>query len=221
MAASPRSAKPAEYMFKCSAARPADDVNWYKLLSYNIGWNIKSKKPRHTQEGLAREICSMVHAKCVDGVGISEVFNLKDDLWDRRQDIMQHVLAKLNGSAAPPATRLDSSSARPLWTGLSDGHYIFIWNSTRLLLVVYDYISCAVEEHPWRMTQYLQFQCAESPNDPPLHICHNHSPSSKNGWLNDRRRKIIFKTLWNHVMANHYGPGLQPVVVYGGYFNNQ
>ena len=165
-------------MFKCSAARPADGNNWYRLLFYNIGWNKDSKKARHTKEGLAIEICSMVHAKSADAVGLSEVFNLRDDLWHRRQDIMQHVLAKLNGSAAPPATRLDNSSTQPFGTGRSDGHYIFIWNSTRLLLVVHQYISCAVEEHPWRMTQYLQFQCAESPNDPPLHICHNHSPSS-------------------------------------------
>ena len=131
----------------------------------------------------------MVHSKCVDGVGISEVFNLKDDLWQRRQDIMQHIVSKLNSNAVRPATSSDSSSAPPLWTGRSDGHYIFIWNSSRLLLKVYDYISCGVTEHIWRKTQYFQFQCAESPDDPPLHVCHNHSPSSKNETLTLERKK--------------------------------
>ena len=132
MAAPPRSAKPAEYMFKCSAVRPADGVNWYRLLFYNIGWNKTSKKPRHTREGLATEICSMVHSKCLGAVGICEVFNLKDDMWQQRQDIMQHVVSKLNSSAARPATCLVSNAAQPLWTGRSDGHYIFIWNSSRI-----------------------------------------------------------------------------------------
>ena len=126
--------KPAEYIGGRSVAQPAGGNNWYRLLFYNIGWNKDSKKERHTKEGLAIQICSMVHSKSADAVGLSEVFNLRDDLWHRRQDIMQHVLAKLNGSAAPPATRLDSSSARPLWTGRSDGHYIFIWNSSRISL---------------------------------------------------------------------------------------
>ena len=89
MAAPARSVKPAEYMFKCSAARPADGDNWYRLLFYNIGWNVTSKKPRHTMEGMATEICSMVHCKCVDAVGISEVFNLKDDMWQQRRVIMR------------------------------------------------------------------------------------------------------------------------------------
>ena len=131
-------------------------------------------------DGLATEICNMVLDKCVDAVGISEVFNLKDDLWQQRQEIMQHVVSKLNSSAARPATSADSSAARPAWDGRSNGHYIFVWNSSRLVLTEYEYVSCGIKEHHWRMAQYLQFQCAESQGGPPLHVCHNHSPSSSN-----------------------------------------
>ena len=208
----------AEYMFKSSAARPASCNNWYRLSFYNIGWNLASKKARHTMEGLATEICNMVHDKCVDAVGISEVFNLKHDMWQQRQDIMQHVVSKLNSSAARPATSVDSSAARPAWTGRSDGHYIFVWNSSRLLLTDYEYVSCGIKEQTWRMAQYLQFKCAESQDDPPLHVCHNHSPSS-NGQLTDGRRKRIFRSLWAHAMQNDYGSGSQPVAVFAGDFN--
>ena len=112
MAAPAGSVKPAEYVFKCSAALPADGDNGYRLLFYNIGWDVTSKK--HTMERLATEVCSMVNSKCLDGVGICEDFNLKDT------------------SAARPATCLVSNAAQPLWAGRSDGHYIFIWNSSRL-----------------------------------------------------------------------------------------
>ena len=169
--------KLAEYIFKSSAGRPAHCNHWCKLAFYNIGWIEASKKPRHSKEGLATEIYSIVHDKNVETVDISEVFNLKDDLGDKRQIIMQHVVTKLN-----------SSAARPAWTGRSDGHYIFIWNSSRLLLRFYKYVSCSIKEHPWRMAQYFQFQRADLQDDPPLHVCHNHSPSSGNGKLTDERR---------------------------------
>ena len=130
MAAPAGSVKPAEYVFKCSAALPADGDNGYRLLFYNIGWEVTSKK--HTMEGLATEVCSMVNSKCLDGVGICEDFNLKDDRRQQRQDIMQHLLSKINTSAARPATCLVSNAAQPLWTGRSEGHYIFIWNSSRI-----------------------------------------------------------------------------------------
>ena len=132
MAAPAGSVKPDEYVFKCSAALPADGDNGYRLLFYNIGWDVTSKK--HTMEGLATEVCSMVNSKCLDGVGIYEDFNLKDDRRQQRQDIMQHLLSKINTSAARPATCLVSNAAQPLWTGRSDGHYIFIWNSSRLTI---------------------------------------------------------------------------------------
>ena len=69
----------------------------------------------------------MVQKLTLDAVGISEVYNLKDnDKRDERQIILQHLLSSLNSSAARPA-----SSA---WEGRSDGHYIFVWNSNRLVL---------------------------------------------------------------------------------------
>ena len=94
--------KPAKYIGigARSVAQPAGGNNWYRLLFYNIGWNKGSKKKRNTQEHLATEICAMVHSKRADAVGISELFNLKDEHEsERRQEIMQHVVAELNASA--------------------------------------------------------------------------------------------------------------------------
>ena len=156
-----------------NAVRPAGYNDWCKLAFYNIGWNRASKHDRHTKQGLAKEICGMVQDKGPDAVGISEVFNLKQvSLEERqeRQDIMQYLLEQLNSSAALPA-----------WTGRSDGHYIFLWNSSKLDLIEYDYVSCGIPDHPWRKAQYFQFRCAESPDHPQLHVCHDHSPPSKKG----------------------------------------
>ena len=138
--------EPAKFMFKGSAGRPANSNPWCKVAFYNIGWMETSKKPSHNKEGLATEIYSIVHDKNVNAVGISEVFNLKKDVGNKRHIIMEHVLTKPN-----------SSAARPALEGRTDGHYIFIWNSNKLILKFYDYVSFGVEEHPWRMAQYLQF----------------------------------------------------------------
>ena len=203
--------------------------NFYRLGFYNIGWNITSRK--HSKENLATEICDMVRDKRVDAVGISEVFNLREHHQEKRQDIMEHLLEKLNSSAGQPATSTHTSniwtavfSVQPVWMGRLDGHYIFVWNSYRLTLVTYEYISCGVAEHPWRMAQYLQFRHEEAQNGPPLHICHCHSPSSKKGDLSDGRRKTIFKALWSHVMRNAHSDiqssAAQPVAVFGGDFNS-
>ena len=73
------------------------------------------------------------------------------------------------------------------------------------------------------MAQYLQFQHAESQSGPALHVCHCHSPSSKNGQLTDDRKKRILVNLWAHVMRNEHNEGLdsavQPVAIFGGDFN--
>ena len=98
----------AEYMFGSSAARPADDSGWRRLAFYNIGWDKKSKK--HNMTLLAQEIWNIVHAKCIDAIGISEVFNLRDDTMRKeRKKIMQHLLAALNCSAAQPASSAHST----------------------------------------------------------------------------------------------------------------
>ena len=209
-----------------SAALPAGYSEFHRLAFYNIGLDAQSKKVWHTMEGLATEICDMVHDKCVDAVSICEVFNLRDDSWwQQRQDIMEHVVRKLNTSAAQQQTPADSSAERPAWKGQSDGHYIFAWNSNRLVLTTYKYISCGIEEHPWRMAQYLQFKPAKSHYHSPvsLHVCHNHSPASKQGKLIDGRAQRIFATLWGHVMENdrfeNVDNAYQPVAVFGGDFN--
>ena len=160
-------------------------------------------------DGLAIEIDSMVRDKGVHAVGICEVFNLKDTKGDERQIIMQHIVKKPN-----------SSAAQPEWTGRSDGHYIFVWNSSKLLLIKYAYVSCGVEDHAWRMAQYFQFHRAELQNDSPLHLCHNHSPSSHpNAILTDDRRKIIFATLWNYVLRQDPSESPLPVTIFAGDFN--
>ena len=200
--------RPAEHMFQGSAGRPANSNPWARLAFYNIGWLAASKKERHTKEGLATEICIMVRDKGVDAVGICEVFNLKDDMRDKREIIMQHLVTKLN------------STSCDMWAGRSDGHYIFLWNSRKLVLRKYDYVSCGVEEHPWRMAQYFQLHRAQLENDSPLHVCHNHSPSSRpNCTLTDERRKVIFGTLWNYVLQQDPGASSLPVAIFAGDFN--
>ena len=122
---------------------------------------------------------------------------------------MRHLLSSLNSSAARPA-----SSA---WAGRSDGHYIFVWNSNKLVLKDYEFVSCGIEEHSWRRAQYLQFQCADSLDTPPLHLIHNHSPSSRSSGLTDERRQRIFSNLWDHVLER--SSVAQPAAIFGGDFN--
>ena len=129
--------KPAEFLKGHRDAQSVGDVVWQRLAFYNIGWNHESKKPHHTKEHLAREICAMVKAKALGAVGISEVFNLKDKtLHDERLVIMQYLLLQLNGSAAQPASSNATidflSLAQHAWRGKCDGHYIFVWDSNKL-----------------------------------------------------------------------------------------
>ena len=218
------------------AELPAGYSEFHRLAFYNIDWNGDDIEAWHTMRGLATEICDMVHDKCVDAVGICEVLNLSrgicevlnlrdDSYWQQRQDIMKHVVWKLNSRAEQPATSADNSAQQPAWKGQSDGHYIFVWNSNRLVLTSYEYISCGIAEHPWRMAQYLQFEPAQSHyhSRVSLHVCHNHSPASKNGKLTDERAKRIFATLWDHVMNNAHDEridsAVQPVAIFAGDFN--
>ena len=210
------------------AELPAGYSEFHRLAFYNIDWNGDDIEAWHTMHGLATEICDMVHDKCVDAVGICGVFNLRDEpanyMAERRPDIMEHIVAKLNSRAGQPATSANSSAERPAWKGQLDGHYIFVWNSNRLVLTTYTYINCGIMEHPWRMAQYLQFQPAESHYHSPvsLHVCHNHSPDSpKGGLLTDSIAERIFENLWAHVMDNEPcgRNASQPVAIFGGDFN--
>ena len=161
--------QPAQYADR-SEAQPIGYGELFMFLFYNIGWLAESKRPHHNKENLADEICEMVIAKGADAIGICEIFNLRDTgLAEEREIIMSHVLSKLNGSAQ-----------QPVWSGKTDGHYMFLWNTEKLHLKMYKYISCEVEDAPWRMAQYFQFQHAEKQTGPPLHVCHCHSPSSDN-----------------------------------------
>ena len=133
-------AEPAEYISGSSAVQPANGIPlWHRLAFYNIGWDSASKQPVHTKERLAKEICDMVQELTLDAVGISEVYNLKeDDKHDERQIILRHLLSSLS-----------SSPAQPAWEGRSDGHYIFVWDSNKLVLNDYEFVSCGIVEHPW------------------------------------------------------------------------
>ena len=91
---------------------------------------------------------------------------------------MKELLAHLNrGSAGQPA-----------WEGKTDVHYIFMWKSNSLELVTYEVVSCGIETEPTRSGQYFQFQPKGS--DAPLHVYHNHSPSSRSTRLTQGRKKI-------------------------------
>ena len=123
-------------------------------------------------DGLATEICDMVHDKCVDAVGISVLFNPKDDMWQQLLPfgIKNQVVWKLNSSSERRANSADSSAEPPAWKGQSDGHYVVAWNSQRLVSkaceeIVYRYLSKIVKD--------LQFQQAEWPSGPQLHVYHD------------------------------------------------
>ena len=216
--------RPAEYIAgdslpppgnrKDLTAPPDGYCGFYRLAFYDIGWKISSKERRHTMVNLGKEICDIVRDKAVDAMGISQVFDLRQvNHWQKRQGIMTHLLRALNSSAAQPA-----------WTGKCDGHYIFVWNSSRLTLKTAEYISCGIAGDEWRMAQYLRFQRADAQTGAELHICHCNSPANYIGELNDHRRKTIFATLWAHVLRNERdeaaASAVQPSAVFGGNYNS-
>ena len=128
-------------------------------------------------DALTSKICDMVYDKCVDAVGISVLFDPKADRWEQLRAIMDQALeklncklnCKLNSSSERRANSADSNAEPPAWKGQSDGHYIVVWNSQRLVLTAYkaDY-----EETP-KIVKYLQFQQAEWPSGPSLRVYHD------------------------------------------------
>ena len=79
------STEAAKNIYGNTAAQPASSTeHWLRLGFYNIGWLSASKKAHHTQESLAQEIGVMVQGLALDAVGISEVYNLKED--DKRDE---------------------------------------------------------------------------------------------------------------------------------------
>ena len=76
----------------------------HKLAFYNVGWQSTSKK--HTASWLTREVSEIVTNGNVDAIGVSEVFNIRNELEDRREAIMSELLVHLNqGSAEKPAEK--------------------------------------------------------------------------------------------------------------------
>ena len=197
---------PAQY---ASGAQPFGYGELFMFLFYNIGWQITSKKPHHNKENLADEIKEMAIAKGADAIGICEIYNLRDThLAGEREVIINHVLSKLNNSAQ-----------QSVWRGESDGHYMFLWNTQKLHLELYKYVSCGVADQPWRMAQYFRFQHAQKQTGPPLHVCHCHSPSSDKSKLTNARRATIFNALWTQVEINNPPGVAEPTAIFGGDYN--
>ena len=184
-----------------SAAQPAKDTedstagqttagsDCYKLAFYNMSSEVPATPAidalsleisqisdmvhdanKRIIDGLSSEICDMVHDKCVDAVGISVLFNPKEHRWPQLQAIMDQVVWKLNSNSEQRANSADSSAEPPAWKGQSDGHYVVVWNSQRLVLKAYELI---VYQYRSKMTKDLQFQQAEWPSGPPLHVYHD------------------------------------------------
>ena len=186
--------------YNVGSAPPAVQGPTHKLAFYNVGWQPTSKT--HNAAWLTREVSEIVTNGNVDAIGISEVFNIRNELNDMGNDIMSQLLGHLN----------QGSAERPAWEGKTDAHYIFIWKPNSLRLIDYDVVGCGVSSEPNRRGQYFQFQPIGSAV--PLHVYHNHSPSPK---LTLGKKKTIMKTFWNHVMTK--SSVAKPAVVFGGDYN--
>ena len=201
--------QPAEYLrdVQSNAAQPATacrEQSFCRLAFYNVGWQATDKK--RAVENLTNLMRTICQEKAVHAFGISEVFGIgDDDKHQRRQEIMKLILDELNADSA----------AHPVWIGKADVHYIFVWSTNALTCLLYEVISCGIQEQAARKAQYFQFVTVL--NGETLHVFHNHSPSSDASRLTDGRRKRICSTFWHHV-ANKTSAE-QPAVVFGGDFN--
>ena len=180
------------------------------MAFYNIGWQYPDKK--RVVADLAKLMRRICQKKTVHAFGISEVFNiLEDDKHQLRQDIMNIILDELNADSA----------AQPVWIGKADVHYIFVWNTNVLTCLLYEVISCGIEEQAERKAQYFQFvirsQHWMALDGDTLHLIHNHSVSSDRCNLTVDRRKRICTTFWHYVADK--SSAAQPAVLFGGDFN--
>ena len=202
-----------------SAEQPASRTDYYKIAFYNVGWTFESKRQR--KPDLAHEVLDRIHEHQIDALGICEVFNIRNadrpEQIDLRGEVMRYLLEVLNTKTPTGAA---SSAGQPAWEGKADGHYIFLWHSQRLSLEAYEYVSCGVLQQPWRMAQYLRFTIPDHSEARPLHICHCHSPASKVSKLTAERRRQIFASLWNQVLAGQreaqFHQAVYPVCLFGG-----
>ena len=180
-------AQPAKDTEDSTAGQTAADSDCYKLAFYNMSSDVPATPAinvlsleisqicdmihdanKRIIDGLTSEICHMVHDKCVDAVGISVLFNPRENRWPQLQAIMDQVLSKLNSRSERCANSADSSAEPPAWKGQSDGHYVVVWNSQRLVLKAY---SLVVNPHDIYHKD-LRFQQAEWPSGPLLHVYH-------------------------------------------------
>ena len=129
---------------------------------------------------------------------------MDDDKHAVKQQIMRDILLVLNDSAE-----------QPVWAGKADVHYIFVWNTNALTCLLYEVISCGIQEQPERKAQYFQFVTVMGGET--LHVFHNHSPASKKYNLTIDRRKRICSTFWHH--AARKSSAARPAVLFSGDFN--
>ena len=202
--------QPAEYLpgVPRSAAQPAttcQEQSFCRFAFYNIGW--QSADTKRAAANLARLTRTICQRKTVHAFGISEVFNISNDNeHQRRQEIMKLILDELNADSA----------AQPVWIGKADVHYIFVWNTDALTCLLYEVISCGIQEQAERKAQYFQFVTVMLGET--LHVFHNHSPSSRKYKLTMGRRKRICSTLWHH--AARTSSAARPAVLFSGDFNS-
>jgi len=194
-------AQPARFAFYNIADPPC---HFCRFGFYNIGWQSTDKK--RTAANLARLISTICQRKTVHAFGITEVFNIaNDNERPRRQGIMKLILDELNVDSAAP----------PVWIGKTDVHYIFVWNTDALTCLLYEVISCGIQEQPVRKAQYFQF--VQVIGGETLHVFHNHSVSSKTHNLKIGRKKRICSTFWRHAATK--SSAARPAVLFGGDFN--
>ena len=144
----------ATYMHQVSgtAAKPDAQGPTHKLGFYNLG--LLSPDKKHTVAWLAREVLDIVTKRNVDAIGLSEVFGQREELKDRGEVIMSELLRLLN----------QGSAEQPAWQGMTDVHYIFLWNSNSLRLVNYEVVSCGIETDPLEAANTLSSSPKEAMN---------------------------------------------------------
>ena len=69
-------------------------VDWHRFAFYNVGLNANSKKEEHSRKGIVAELSELVNARNLDGLGLCEVFNLRDPASHskRRKEILDYLL---------------------------------------------------------------------------------------------------------------------------------
>ena len=90
---------------------------------------------------------------------LSEICDMVHNTNKRIIDGLTSEICDMAQSAEPPA-----------WKGESDAHYVVVWKSQRLVLKAHKEI---IYQWPSKITKDLQFQQAEWPSGPTVHVYHH------------------------------------------------